>query len=300
MRVPVVLALVVAALTVGAGAAYADAPTAYDDAWTTGTGVPLSVSLYADDLDGDPLTYAVVAGPSHGTLTGDCSDADCTYTPAAGYAGPDSFTWKANDGTSDSNVATFDIDVTAPAAPTAYDDSQTAVTGAPLSVYLSADDPDGDPLTYSVVSGPSHGTLTGDCSDGDCTYTSGSAYTGPDSFTWKANDGTSDSNVATFALTVTAPGAPTAFDDSREVGGDTDDHAHPQRPGRRRRDPGVLDPQCTRPRHAVGDRGADLRQRILRGHRRLHAGGRLPRHGLVHLQRVSNGTLNQRPGDGRR
>jgi hypothetical protein len=47
-----------------------------------------------------------------GTLT-DCSSGSCTYTPTAGYLGPDSFTWKANDGTSDSNVATFSITVIA-------------------------------------------------------------------------------------------------------------------------------------------------------------------------------------------
>ena len=51
---------------------------------------------------------------------------------------------------------------------------------------------------------PAHGTLD-DCSSGSCILTASSGYSGPDSFTWKANDGTSDSSVATVSVTVLAP-----------------------------------------------------------------------------------------------
>ena len=47
----------------------------------------------------------LVTGPAHGTLTLN-ADGSFTYTPAANYNGTDSFTYKANDGTLDSNVAT--------------------------------------------------------------------------------------------------------------------------------------------------------------------------------------------------
>src|SRR5207237_10369568 len=60
--------------------------------------------------EADSLTYGIVSGPAHGTLTG--AGANRTYTPAAGYSGPDSFTFKANDGSLDSNSATVSITVT--------------------------------------------------------------------------------------------------------------------------------------------------------------------------------------------
>ena len=62
------------------------------------------------DADGDGLTFTVVAGPSHGTLSG--AAPNLTYTPAADYNGPDSFTFKVNDGTVDSSPATVSITVT--------------------------------------------------------------------------------------------------------------------------------------------------------------------------------------------
>ena len=68
------------------------------------------VGLPATDLDGDPLTYSVVTPPAHGALSG--SGNSRTYTPDANYNGPDSFTFKANDGTADSNVATVSLIVT--------------------------------------------------------------------------------------------------------------------------------------------------------------------------------------------
>ena len=65
----------------------------------------------ATDVDGSPLTYAIVAAPAHGTLSGTAPA--LTYTPAANYNGADSFTFKANDGALDSNVATVAITIVA-------------------------------------------------------------------------------------------------------------------------------------------------------------------------------------------
>ena len=86
------------------------APVAANGSVATTKDTPLTVPLTATDAQGDPLTYAVVAVPLHGALTGTGSSR--TYTPAAGYSGPDSFTFKANDGLADSNVATVSITVT--------------------------------------------------------------------------------------------------------------------------------------------------------------------------------------------
>lgn len=71
------------------------------------------------DTDGDPLTAMLETAPMHGTITM-YSNGSFTYTPARGFNGSDSFTYKANDGYSDSNTATVNIvvnDTVAPKAP---------------------------------------------------------------------------------------------------------------------------------------------------------------------------------------
>ena len=62
--------------------------------------VAKAFTLVASDPDGDALTYIIISGPSHGTLSGTAPN--LTYTPAANYNGSDSFTFKVNDGTVDS------------------------------------------------------------------------------------------------------------------------------------------------------------------------------------------------------
>ena len=65
------------------------------------------------DPDGDLLMAFVLTDPSHGTLTLN-AEGDFTYTPTAGYSGPDSFTYVVDDGIATSNVATVTITVIAP------------------------------------------------------------------------------------------------------------------------------------------------------------------------------------------
>ncbi len=88
-------------------------PQAIDQSVNVPFNQAVSITLGATDPEEDPLTFAVMTGPQHGQLSG--AAPNLTYTPAAGYSGPDSFSFKANDGHSDSNVATVSITV-APAA----------------------------------------------------------------------------------------------------------------------------------------------------------------------------------------
>ncbi len=62
------------------------------------------------DADGDTLTAMLVVGPTNGTLVLN-ADGSFTYTPSPNFFGTDAFTYKASDGTSDSNVATVTITV---------------------------------------------------------------------------------------------------------------------------------------------------------------------------------------------
>ena len=91
--------------------------------------------------------------------------------------------------------------------PVAGDDSHIAEINAVLNVSTAAGvlandtDPDTEPLTATIVSGPASGGLVLN-SDGSFSYTPNPNFTGADSFTYKANDGDLDSNVATVSLTV--------------------------------------------------------------------------------------------------
>ncbi len=89
---------------------------------------------------------------------------------------------------------------TANSAPHASDASATVVENTPVSVSLSASDPDGQSVTLRIVSQPSHGTvgLVGK----EATYYPHTGYVGGDSFTFAASDGQLDSNLATVSLTV--------------------------------------------------------------------------------------------------
>ena len=86
-----------------------DAPVAQDLTATTLEGYAVDITLIGTDIDGDTLTYAVVAGPTNGTVTivGNVA----TYTPTGDFSGTDSFTYKANDGEADSDPATVTITV---------------------------------------------------------------------------------------------------------------------------------------------------------------------------------------------
>lgn len=98
-------------------------------------------------------------------------------------------------------------------APKATNGAVTDTVNGVITGTLSASDPDHDPLTYSVISNPSDGTVNiTDASTGAFSYTPTSNFIGSDSFTFEATDSASNvSNVATESVTVNAaaPGAPT-------------------------------------------------------------------------------------------
>jgi len=89
--------------------------------------------------------------------------------------------------------------------PTANPQSVTTPYETSKSITLSGSDPDGDSLSYSIVSQPSHGSLSG--SGKNRTYNPGNGYSGSDSFVFRVNDGKGATDDATISITVQA-GAP--------------------------------------------------------------------------------------------
>jgi hypothetical protein len=157
------------------------------------------------------------------TATGLPVGANASFSPASVTGGSGSSTLAINTntsvtpgtytvtitGTSGSlqHIVTVGLTVTATTnqPPVAANVGPVSVNSAtPTPITLTATDGNSDSLTYSVVSGPSHGTL-GSVSGNSVIYTSNSGYFGSDSFVFKANDGTADSNVATVAINVTIP-----------------------------------------------------------------------------------------------
>jgi hypothetical protein len=178
-----------------------DAPVATAQSVSTAKNTAKPITLAGTDVDGNPLTYATVTTPAHGTLSGTAPGV--TYTPTNNYVGPDSFTFKANDGTLDSAAATVTITVTVSnAAPVATAQNVTTAEDTAKAITLQATDADGNPLTYAIITQPAHGTLSGAAPG--VIYTPAANFSGVDGFTFKANDGLIDSAPATVAITVTA------------------------------------------------------------------------------------------------
>src|SRR2546427_3093347 len=207
-------------------------PVAINDSYSTNEDVTLVVDapgLIANDtdLDNDTLSAVWVSGPSRGTLAVLNPDGSFIYTPAANYNGIDSFTYKANDGTGDSNVATVTITVTAVNdAPSAGNDTYTVNQDTPLTlaapgVLGNDSDVDGDSLTAALGTGPLKGTLTLNA-NGSFTYAPNANVNGSDSFTYRASDGTLTSNLATVTITITPVNdAPVATNDGYTTAEDT-------------------------------------------------------------------------------
>ena len=93
--------------------------------------------------------------------------------------------------------------------PVADNQSVTTNEDAALSITLTGSDPDGDTLTYTVVTNPSYGSLSGTAPD--VTYTPNTGFSGSDSFTFKVNDGIVSSNTATVNITVNPAGIPVSI-----------------------------------------------------------------------------------------
>ncbi len=191
-----------------------DPPTADPQSVTTDEDTAKAITLTGSDPENDPLTFAIVTQPAHGDLSG--SAPNVTYTPDDDYNGADSFTFRVNDGYSNSPPATVSITVDPVAdPPTANPQSVTVIQDTPKPITLSGSDPDGDTLTYAVAITPTHGALSGTAPA--LTYTPDSGYLGADSFTFTVNDGGGDSPPATVSVNVNPPGPVTVFDDGFET-----------------------------------------------------------------------------------
>lgn len=205
------------------------APDAINDSYVISRNGLLTVGagegVLANDTDPENATLSatVVQGPAHGVLTLN-ANGSFTYTPNAGYSGPDSFSYRASDGALD-DVATVNLTVDPNVAPVTGSDAWQVDRNGSLTVDSAAGvlandaDPDnssGGVLTANVIQGPQNGTLTFNA-DGSFVYTPNPGFYGSDSFTYAAGDG-DDATPATVSINVVNTNAlPDAVADSYEL-----------------------------------------------------------------------------------
>ncbi len=172
-------------------------PVARDTSWTTNQNSAKPVSyLPASDPDAaQTLTFAITSGPSHGSVgVFNSATGAFTYTPTTNFTGPDLLTFSVCDNGVPSKCDTGTVNIAVSLtnnAPTARDTLWATDQNTAKSVsYLPASDADpGQTLTFSVVSGPSHGLVSGfNSAIGAFTYTPATNYTGPDALTFSACD----------------------------------------------------------------------------------------------------------------
>jgi hypothetical protein len=124
-----------------------------------------------------------------------------TYQPRPDFSGVDSFTFKASDGVSESAAATVYL-VVSPVddPPVARDQRVLTEVDTLIAITLEAVDPEGAPLQFEIVDPPSAGILSG--SGGQRLYHPGAGFGGFDSFTFRARDEATESNLARVTVVV--------------------------------------------------------------------------------------------------
>jgi hypothetical protein len=174
------------------------------------TDLPLS----ANDLNGDPLTFNILRAPMHGSI-GDIIPFNSTlsfvhYIADAGFIGNDSLIFNVNDGKVNStNVGDIKIRVGSDNSPPVSFSQQLfmrgsvpIVTDRNLPIHLESFDQENDPLTFEILDSPQQGTLSGTFPN--LIYTPNRPVTSDhDSFTFRANDGEFNGNIAKILITFT-------------------------------------------------------------------------------------------------
>ena len=198
--------------TVTINVAPATTPTAVDDSYTAVVNLPLTVAapgvLGNDIANGGTITAVSQTAASNGTVALN-ANGGFTYTPARGYTGPVTFTYRASNSTGQSDAATVTITVAKSGPPKAVDDRYDAAFDVPLRVpapgVLSNDNGwGGSPFTATLVSPTTNGTLSLSAS-GSFVYTPNGGFSGADWFTYRGLNTAGKGATATVTIEVAGP-----------------------------------------------------------------------------------------------
>jgi len=167
--------------------------------------------------------HEIVTAPAYGTLAIEDDEGDCgggtviRFAPDTGFVGTDEFTYRTRDacGNVSTEIATVYLQV---AASVSLGSSfLSACPGVPLEFTVTMTDPwigrDDVEFTFSVLSGPSHGAVSGDLTDitltppdtgsVTLTYTPSERFSGTDQITVQVEDPFGNSATAVVSIDVT-------------------------------------------------------------------------------------------------
>ena len=166
----------------------------------------MTVGVLANDtdVDGDSLTVTGATNGTHGTTAANANNT-ITYTPAANYFGPDTFTYTISDGHGGSASGTVSVNVQAVNdAPVAVTDNVTVSENGQITIPVVANDTDvdGDAITLTSVGAASHGSIVQN--GNNVTYTPALTYSGTDSFVYSISDGHGGTASGVVNVTVSA------------------------------------------------------------------------------------------------
>ena len=172
------------------------APIARPDSGTTPVNTPLIVvapGALSND-NGSTISVTGHTSPSHGVVVVQASGS-YTYTPAAGYSGPDTFIYTITDAYGRTATATVTIQVT----PVAKPDSATTPMGIPVTINSLTNDT-GTQLTLTATTPPAHGSVS--ITNNRLVFTPPAGFTGTTTFTYTATDASGQSVTAQVTVTV--------------------------------------------------------------------------------------------------
>ena len=185
-------------------------PTASNGSVSTNQNTAVSGTLSAS-AGGASMTFAVVAQPTHGTVTiTNAATGAFTYTPATGYSGSDSFTFDAKDSAGTSNVATESITVNAASGGTPVANFTDTTSGLTASFTNTSTDTGGTISSYAWTFGDG-GTSTS--ASPSHTYTAAGTYT----VSLKVTDNTGATSTKSGSVTVTAPSGGTFSNNTKKA-----------------------------------------------------------------------------------
>ena len=138
-------------------------------------------------MDSDSLTVSITTLPTKGTVTNN-GNGTFTYIAAVNQVGSDAFAFSVTDSKPGTTPATATVAVSLKnAVPIPNNERYNASPNQQIHGTLSASDSDNDALSFSIVSGSDHGTITR--TDAVFTYTPDHNYTGNDTIVFAVSDG---------------------------------------------------------------------------------------------------------------
>ncbi|MBZ8181756.1 beta strand repeat-containing protein [Oscillatoria salina] len=199
---------------------------AVDDTASAEAATPVTIDILDNDvfdtidsleIDFNDLLNGTVEVLDNGTPT-DLTDDVIVYTPNDTFRGVERFDYTITSG-DESDSASVTVTVTETddpnQPPVAGDDTATTDLGIPVNINVLANDsdPDGDPLSLSIINAPDNGTATvnnngtpTDLTDDFITYTPTGDFVGEDTFVYQVDDGNGGTDTATVTVTVADDG----------------------------------------------------------------------------------------------